>query len=172
MLLLNRIEHILAKSEIAHFEQFLLLSECFQNSSACRGVKKASTWGKGLNVQVCFCEQCRPREASYKITWTRCHKLPADILTYTCRMTYFYLYISAGDQAGVKKDTSWWPETTRTCVVFLQQLASPPCKSIKRKNSLVFHRDFWRLYFLLIWFLVCFSCEFINCVNNNILKCI
>ena len=32
-LLLNRVEHIVAKVEIARFEQFLLLPQCFQKST-------------------------------------------------------------------------------------------------------------------------------------------
>ena len=30
----TKVENIVAKGEIAHFEQFLLLSQCFQESSA------------------------------------------------------------------------------------------------------------------------------------------
>ena len=32
--LLNRVEHIVENGEIARYEQFLLLSQCFQKSSA------------------------------------------------------------------------------------------------------------------------------------------
>ena len=34
VLLLNRVENIVAKGEIARFEQFLLLPKCFQKLSA------------------------------------------------------------------------------------------------------------------------------------------
>ena len=40
-------ENIVAKGEIARFEQFFLLSLCFQKSSAVY-VQKASVGGKGL----------------------------------------------------------------------------------------------------------------------------
>ena len=44
-------ENIVAKGEIACFEQFLLLSLCFQKVVCCRGVRKHihCIWGKGLN---------------------------------------------------------------------------------------------------------------------------
>ena len=46
--LLNKIENIVAKGEIAHLEQFLLLLQGFQKSSvACRGVRKCLYVGKG-----------------------------------------------------------------------------------------------------------------------------
>ena len=44
VLLLNRVENIVAKGEIACFEQLILLSQCFQNLSSA----DASTSGKGL----------------------------------------------------------------------------------------------------------------------------
>ena len=40
-------ENIIAKEEIAHFEQFLLLSLCFQIAVCCRGVRKRLYEGKG-----------------------------------------------------------------------------------------------------------------------------
>ena len=42
--LLNRVENIVTKGEIAHHEQFLLLSQCFQKYICCRGVYM---WEKG-----------------------------------------------------------------------------------------------------------------------------
>ena len=42
---LNKVENIVSKGEIARFEQFLLLKQCFQNSS----VAKAS-------VSICVLE--------------------------------------------------------------------------------------------------------------------
>ena len=43
--LLLKVENIVAKGEIARFEQFLLLSQCFQK--AVRGVRKCLYEGKG-----------------------------------------------------------------------------------------------------------------------------
>ena len=43
-----KVENIVAKGEIARFEQFLLLSLCFQNAVCCRGVRKRLYEGKGL----------------------------------------------------------------------------------------------------------------------------
>ena len=37
--LLNRVENIVLKEEIAHHEQFLLLTQCFQKAVCCRGVR-------------------------------------------------------------------------------------------------------------------------------------
>ena len=42
-----KVEDIVAKGEIARFEQFLLLSLCFQKVVCCRGVKKRLYEGKG-----------------------------------------------------------------------------------------------------------------------------
>ena len=45
-----KVENIVAKGKIARFEQFLLLSLCFQKVVCCSGVsQKASLWGKGLS---------------------------------------------------------------------------------------------------------------------------
>ena len=49
-----KVENFVSKGEIARFEQFLLLSLCFQKAVCCRGVikrQKASVWGKGLNTK-------------------------------------------------------------------------------------------------------------------------
>ena len=42
-----KVENIVAKGEIARFEQFLLLSLCFQKADCCRGVRKRLYEGKG-----------------------------------------------------------------------------------------------------------------------------
>ena len=42
-----KVENIVSKGEIARFEQFLLLSLCFQKAVCCRGVKKRLYVGKG-----------------------------------------------------------------------------------------------------------------------------
>ena len=44
----------MTKGEIARFEQFLLLSPCFQKVDCCRGVRKClyEDEGKGLNCIV------------------------------------------------------------------------------------------------------------------------
>ena len=42
-----KVENIVAKGEIACFEQFLLLSLCFQKAVCCRGVRKRLYEGKG-----------------------------------------------------------------------------------------------------------------------------
>ena len=43
-----KVENIVAKGEIARFEQFLLLSLCFQKAVCCRGVRKRLYEGKSL----------------------------------------------------------------------------------------------------------------------------
>ena len=40
-------ENIVAKEEIAHLEQFLLLSLCFQKAVCCRGVKSVDMRARG-----------------------------------------------------------------------------------------------------------------------------
>ena len=45
--LLQKVENIVAKGEIARFEQFLLLSLCFQKAVCCRGFKMRLYEGKG-----------------------------------------------------------------------------------------------------------------------------
>ena len=42
--LLNKVENIVAKVEIAHHEQFLLLSQCFQNMSAAKAPESVCMW--------------------------------------------------------------------------------------------------------------------------------
>ena len=42
--LLNRVENIVAKGEISHYEQFDLLSQCFQKSSAAEESKRIYMW--------------------------------------------------------------------------------------------------------------------------------
>ena len=45
--LLNKVKNIVAKGEIARFEQFLILSKCFQKSSAA-SASKCTLWaGQG-----------------------------------------------------------------------------------------------------------------------------
>ena len=43
-----KVENIVSKGEIPCFEQFLLLSLCFQKAVCCRGVRKCLYVGKGL----------------------------------------------------------------------------------------------------------------------------
>ena len=45
--LLNRVENMVTKGEIACFEQFFLLSPCFQEAVCCRGIRKLLYEGKG-----------------------------------------------------------------------------------------------------------------------------
>ena len=47
---MNRVENILAKGEIAHYEQFPFLSQCFQKSSAAN-VSNASIGRKGRTIK-------------------------------------------------------------------------------------------------------------------------
>ena len=42
-----KVENIVVKGEIVRFEQFLLLSLCFQKAVSCRGVRKLQYEGKG-----------------------------------------------------------------------------------------------------------------------------
>ena len=41
---LNRVENIVAKREIAHYEQFIVLPQCFQKSSAAEVLESVSMW--------------------------------------------------------------------------------------------------------------------------------
>ena len=43
---LNKIENIVAKGEIAHHEQCLLLPQCFQMSPAAEASESIHMWGK------------------------------------------------------------------------------------------------------------------------------
>ena len=45
---MNKMENIVAKGEIACFEQFLLFSLCFQKAVCCRGARKRLYEGNGL----------------------------------------------------------------------------------------------------------------------------
>ena len=45
----KRGENIVAKGEIARFEQFLLSSLCFQKAVCCKGARKRRYEGKRLN---------------------------------------------------------------------------------------------------------------------------
>ena len=47
--MLNKVENIVAKGEIAHHEQFHLWWQCFQKSSAA-SASNASAGGKGLTI--------------------------------------------------------------------------------------------------------------------------
>ena len=47
-----KVENIVAKGEIARFEQFLLFSLCFQNAVCCRGVRKRLFEGKGYYFHI------------------------------------------------------------------------------------------------------------------------
>ena len=46
---LQKVENIVAKGEIAHYEQFLILPQCFQMSSASEASEGVLSW-KGLRV--------------------------------------------------------------------------------------------------------------------------
>ena len=50
-LLLNMVENIVAKAEIAYHEQFLLWPQCFQNSSAADATKCVRTWERIKEVE-------------------------------------------------------------------------------------------------------------------------
>ena len=52
--LLKTVENIVAKVEIARFEQFLLLSQCFSKVACCRGVRKHLYGGKGWEYTRIF----------------------------------------------------------------------------------------------------------------------
>ena len=52
--LLTKVENIAANREIAHLEQFLLLSPCFQKAIPLQRRQKASILGKGLSVYHCI----------------------------------------------------------------------------------------------------------------------
>ena len=51
---LNRVEHIVAKGEIAHHEQFLLLPQCFQKSSASNAPECDCKWKRVGNSNKCI----------------------------------------------------------------------------------------------------------------------
>ena len=47
-----KVENIVANGEIAHFEQFLLLSLCFQKAVCCRGIRKRLYQGRVSDASV------------------------------------------------------------------------------------------------------------------------
>ena len=50
-----KVENIMAKGEIACFDQFLLLSLCFQKAVCCRGVRKRLyMWGRVIQIQEAY----------------------------------------------------------------------------------------------------------------------
>ena len=53
-----KVENIVSKGEIVHFEQFLLLSLCFQKAVCCRDVRKRLYEGKGKYIYDNYCEIC------------------------------------------------------------------------------------------------------------------
>ena len=55
MLLWLKVENIVVKGEIARFEQFLLLSLCFQKGCLLQRRQKGSIWGKGINAFQWLC---------------------------------------------------------------------------------------------------------------------
>ena len=68
--LLNRVETIVAKGEIACYEQFLLLSQCFQKSSAAEASKSVCmTCVEGLiNVIAQYIQNHHSKEYSVLIS--------------------------------------------------------------------------------------------------------
>ena len=50
--LLNKVENIVSKGEIACFEQFLLLSQSFQNSSAAEASASIYMWERVKTMHV------------------------------------------------------------------------------------------------------------------------
>ena len=45
---MNRVKNIVAKGEIAHYEQYLLLSKCLQTSSAANASESFNMWGNNV----------------------------------------------------------------------------------------------------------------------------
>ena len=50
-------ENNVAKGEIAHYKQFLLLPQCFQKLSAARASESACMWEMD-KVKCLYCNQC------------------------------------------------------------------------------------------------------------------
>ena len=50
--LINRVENTVANVEIAHYEQFLLLPQCFQTSSAAEVPEGVCLWERKVNQYV------------------------------------------------------------------------------------------------------------------------
>ena len=76
-----KVENIVAKGEIACFEQFFLLSLCFQKAVCCRGVRKHLYEGKSLSIYyfstyrhvprlsrmtICLKVECTPHWVIYR----------------------------------------------------------------------------------------------------------
>ena len=55
---MKKVENILAKGEVARFEQFLLLSQCFQKSSAAEASERVFMW-----------ERVKPHENQASEVW-------------------------------------------------------------------------------------------------------
>ena len=64
---MKRVTDIVAKGEIAHFEQFPLLSPCFQKSSAADASERVCMWERVTN------ELCRKK--GYLILYLHWHHL-------------------------------------------------------------------------------------------------
>ena len=50
--LLKKIENIVAKGEIGNFEQFLLLTQCFQKSSAAEASETIYMWERVITIII------------------------------------------------------------------------------------------------------------------------
>ena len=51
---LNRVENIVSNGEIANYEQFLFLPQCFQKSSAAGRGDDLSTYASGNVYRICY----------------------------------------------------------------------------------------------------------------------
>ena len=62
--LLNEVENIVTKGEIAHYEQFLIQPQCFKKLSAAE-VSKASVCGKWFKLNLEQEETCKSTLSQY-----------------------------------------------------------------------------------------------------------
>ena len=104
-----KVENIVAKGEIACFEQFLLLSLTFSKSRLLQRRQKASIWEKGLieslNTEYCWRHCGKKRSCSYQF----------DFLLFSqCSLSHLLLHfdaIAADDfwkHCGQRWTCSWW----------------------------------------------------------------
>ena len=50
--LLNKVENIVVNREIAHYDYYHLLKQCFQKANCCRGVRNRLNVGKGYLLNL------------------------------------------------------------------------------------------------------------------------
>ena len=77
--LLKKVENIVAKEEIACFEQFLLLSQCFQKSSCAKASKSIYMWERDMQT---LSDASLYSRQLLKMLWQRGNCSESNIVTF------------------------------------------------------------------------------------------